>query len=220
MASPPDSITQPETVDTTHAPDQTHLITQVLAAVARDEAVAAEELLPLVYDELRRLARARLGRLGPGQTLQATARVHEAWLRVVGEVDPGWDCRAHFFGSAAKAMRNILVEQSRRKSSLKRGGSRLRVDADALSGMGLEPPLQEMLILDEALQRLEERDELKAKIVELRFFTGLSMREVAEVLDLSLTRVETEWRFARSWLQNEVEAFEAGGNPSSDERTR
>jgi RNA polymerase sigma factor (TIGR02999 family) len=198
-------------LDTTRAPDQRHLITQVLAAVARREAVAAEELLPLVYDELRRLARARLDRVGPGQTLQATALVHEAWLRVVGEEDPGWDCRAHFFGAAAKAMRNILVEQSRRKASLKRGGDRLRLDDEVLDGVGLRAPVQSMLVLDEALERLERRDPIKGKIVELRFFTGLSMREVAEVMDLSLTRVESEWRFARSWLQNEVDA---SGGPS------
>ena len=197
-------------MDTTRAPAPTHLITQVLAAVSRNEAVAAEELLPLVYDELRRLARARLDRAGPGQTLQATALVHEAWLRVVGEEDPGWDCRAHFFGAAARAMRNVLVEQSRRKASLKRGGDRLRLDDDLIEAVGLSGPEPGMLALDEALERLERRDPIKGKIVELRFFTGLSMREVAEVMDLSLTRVETEWRFARSWLQNEVEAAGRG----------
>ena len=191
----------PGPLDTTQAPDQTHLITQVLAAVSRNEAVAAEELLPLVYDELRRLARARLHRVGPGQTLQATALVHEAWLRVVGEQDPGWDCRAHFFGAAAKAMRNILVEQSRRKSSLKRGGDRLRLDDELIGALGSSGA-----------------DLARPKIVELRFFTGLTMREVAEVMDLSLTRVETEWRFARSWLQNQVdEAHGRAGRPESDE---
>lgn len=185
-----------------------HLITQVLQAVARNEPMAAEELLPLVYDELRRLARARLDRVGPGQTLQATALVHEAWLRVVGDDDPGWDCRAHFFGAAAKAMRNILVEEWRKKSSLRRGGERVRLDEELFGRLGHETPVQEMLILEEALGRLEAFDALKAKIVELRFFTGLTMREVAEVLNLPLTRVEQEWRFARSWLQNEVDAFE------------
>ena len=210
----------PGPLDTTQAPDQTHLITQVLAAVSRNEAVAAEELLPLVYDELRRLARARLHRVGPGQTLQATALVHEAWLRVVGEEDPGWDCRAHFFGAAAKAMRNILVEQSRRKSSLKRGGDRLRLDDELIGALGTDMAMArpEMLVLDEALERLEKRDPVKGKIVELRFFTGLTMREVAEVMDLSLTRVETEWRFARSWLQNQVdEAHGRAARPESDE---
>jgi RNA polymerase sigma factor (TIGR02999 family) len=206
--------TSAQPLGASRAPAQTHLITQVLAAVSRNEAVAADELLPLVYEELRGLARARLQRVGPGQTLQATALVHEAWLRVVGEEDPGWDCRGHFFGAAAKAMRNILVEQSRRKASLKRGGDRLRLDDDALGALGalgFHPPTAEMLVLDEALERLELKDPVKGKIVELRFFTGLSMREVAEVMNLSLTRVETEWRFARSWLQNEVEAFDRHG---------
>jgi RNA polymerase sigma factor (TIGR02999 family) len=196
-------------VSTTRRLTDPHLITQVLQAVARNEPMAAEELLPLVYDELRRLARARLDRVGPGQTLQATALVHEAWLRVVGDDDPGWDCRAHFFGAAAKAMRNILVEEWRRKSSLRRGGERVQDGEELFERLGHhEAPVQSMLILDEALGRLEALDELKAKIVELRFFTGLTMREVAEVLNLPLTRVEQEWRFARSWLQNEVEAFD------------
>jgi RNA polymerase sigma factor (TIGR02999 family) len=195
-------------VPTTRRLTDPHLITQVLQAVARNEPMAAEELLPLVYDELRRLARARLDRVGPGQTLQATALVHEAWLRVVGDDDPGWDCRAHFFGAAAKAMRNILVEEWRKKSSLRRGGERVRLDEELFGRLGHETPVQEMLILEEALGRLEAFDALKAKIVELRFFTGLTMREVAEVLNLPLTRVEQEWRFARSWLQNEVDAFE------------
>ena len=195
-------------MSTTHRLDDPHLITQVLRAVAQNEPLAAQELLPLVYDELRRLARSRLDRIGPGQTLQATALVHEAWLRLVGDEDPGWDCRAHFFGAAAKAMRNILVEQSRRKASLKRGGHRARLDDEALDAIGLAPPIAEMLILDEALERLERRDSLKGRIVELRFFTGLSMREVAEVLRLPLSKVEQEWRFARAWLQRDVEEFE------------
>jgi RNA polymerase sigma factor (TIGR02999 family) len=206
--------------DDTSEPDP-HLITQVLDRVKRHEPQAAGELLPLVYKELRRLAQARLARLEPGQTLQATALVHEAWIRILGHGDPGWECRAHFFGAAAQAMRNILVEQSRRKASLKRGGDRLRLDDDAIEslgalGMGAARP--EMLVLDEALERLEKKDPLKGQIVELRFFTGLSMREVAEVMDLSLTRVETEWRFARSWLQNQVdEAHGRADRPESDE---
>jgi RNA polymerase sigma factor (TIGR02999 family) len=126
-------------------------------------------------------------------------------MRVVGTEDPGWNCRAHFFGAAAKAMRNILVDQSRRKASLKRGGSHSRVDAAALAEVGVENPVQDMLFLDEALDRLAEWDARKAQIVELRFFTGLTMSEVAEVLSLSLTRVELEWRFARSWLQREID---------------
>ncbi len=182
-----------------------HLITQVLDRVMRKEPRAAEELLPLVYRELRRLAQSRLSHLEPGQTLQATALVHEAWIRVVGNGDPGWECRAHFFGAAAQAMRNILVEQSRRRASLKRGGDRRRVDQEDVSEPAMSAPVENVLELDEALQRLEQRDALKARLVELRFFTGLSMPEVAEVLGLPLTRVEREWRFTRAWLQREVE---------------
>ena len=192
-------------------PPDPHLITRVLDRVQRKEPQAADELLPLVYKELRRLAQSRLSRLEPGQTLQATALVHEAWMRVVGSGDPGWECRAHFFGAAAQAMRNILVEQSRKKSSLKRGGDRRRIDtedADDLSTPdmpGMTGPVDNMLELDAALRRLEARDPLKTRLVELRFFTGLSMPEMAEVLGLPLTRVAREWRFTRAWLQREVE---------------
>ena len=187
-----------------------HLITQVLARVQRKEPRAADELLPLVYRELRALAQQKLSRMAPGQTLQATALVHEAWIRVLGGGDPGWECRAHFFGAAAQSMRNILVEQSRRKAALKRGGDRRRVlavdEEPAVSG-----PDVDMLILDEALRDLEARDPLKARLVELRFFTGLSMPELAEVLGLPLTRVEREWRFTRAWLQRRVDGIRRGG---------
>lgn len=180
-------------------------IQHVLAAAARDEPVAAAELLPLIYDELRRIARARLAQLGPDHTLQATALVHEAWLRVVGDEDPGWECRAHFFGAAAQAMRNILVEQFRRKQSLRRGGDRKALPEEELSRIEVEAPTVDLLALDEALERLGERDPLKARIVMLRFFTGLTMPQIAELLGLPLTRIEREWRFSRSWLQREVE---------------
>ncbi len=190
--------------DDTSEPDP-HLITQVLDRVKRHEPQAAGELLPLVYKELRSLAHARLARLEPGQTLQATALVHEAWIRILGHGDPGWECRAHFFGAAAQAMRNILVEQSRRKASLKHGGDRRRVDELALADVGVTAPVENLLMLDEALRRLEERDPLKTRLVELRFFTGLSMPEVAQVLGLPLTRVEREWRFTRSWLQRQMQ---------------
>ena len=185
-----------------------HLITQVLDRVRNKEPRAASELLPLVYAELRRLAQSRLARLEAGQTLQATALVHEAWMRIVGTGDPGWECRAHFFGAAAQAMRNIMVEQSRRKASLKHGGDRKRVGEENAE-LSVEVPALNMLILDEALKHLEAKDPLKTRLVELRFFTGLSMPEVAEVLGLPLTRVEREWRFTRSWLQREVENLQA-----------
>ena len=173
------------------------------------EARPAAELLAAVYDDLRRVAERRMSTLGPGQTLQATALVHEAWLRVSGRRDSRWDGRAHFFGAAARAMREILVEQARRRSSLKRGGAWQRVDPGEIALAVEAPELGDLLALDEALARLEEQDPLKARIVMLRFFAGLTMLEVAEVLGLPLVRIEREWRFARSWLQREV----AGGTP-------
>ncbi|MFT5285621.1 MAG: RNA polymerase sigma factor (TIGR02999 family) [Planctomycetota bacterium] len=188
--------------------DDPHLITRVLDRVRRKEPRAANELLPLVYKELRRLAQSRIARLEAGQTLQATALVHEAWIRVVGSGDPGWECRAHFFGAAAQAMRNIMVEQSRKKSSLKHGGNHIHIDQDDAEEISVEAPVDNVLLLDDALRKLEKRDPVKARLVELRFFTGLTMPEVAEVLGLPLTRVERDWRFTRAWLQREIEGLQ------------
>lgn len=172
---------------------------------------SAAELLPLIYDELRKTAAARIRRLEPGQTLQATALVHEAWMRVVGEADPGWDCRSHFFGAAAQAMRNILVDAARRRQAYKRGGDKKRETADRLLDVAADLPSHDLLELHEILEELEERDSLKARIVSLRFFTGMTVAEVAEVLELSKSRVESEWRFARSWLQTRLSPD--GGTP-------
>lgn len=165
---------------------------------------AARDLLAVVYDELRRQAQLQLARSGSNQTLQATALVHEAWLRVAGTKDPGWDSRAHFFGAAARAMREILIQGYRKRSTLKRGGEFARID-----GGDAEAPSHceiDRLAVDDALRELETRDPQKAEIVLLRFFAGLTMLEIAEVLGLSLTKVEREWRFARSWLQRSLEA--------------
>jgi RNA polymerase sigma factor (TIGR02999 family) len=165
---------------------------------------AARDLLAVVYDELRRQAQLQLARSGSNQTLQATALVHEAWLRVAGTKDPGWDSRAHFFGAAARAMREILIQGYRRRSTQKRGGDYARVE-----GAETEAPAHDeidRLAVDDALRELETRDPQKAEIVLLRFFAGLTMLEIAEVLGLSLTKVEREWRFARSWLQRSLEA--------------
>lgn len=179
-------------------------IAKILGATTHD----ADELLPLVYDELRGLAQAQLARGQRGATLQATALVHEAWLRVVGDSDPGWECRAHFFGAAARAMRNIMVEQHRRKTRRKREGP--RADVDQEHGLEIQSELEatDLLSLEEALKRLEAKDELKAEIVMLRFFTGLTMPAVAETLGLPLTRVEREWRFTRAWLNREVDGLD------------
>ena len=169
---------------------------------AKDRGVyEAAELLPIVYEELRSLASNRLAGRARGQTLQATALVHEAWLRVTDGGDPGWEGRAHFFGAAAQAMRNILVDAARRKDRPKHGGDRRRTPEERLGELSIDEPPEDLLALDELLTDLEEKDPLKARIVALRFFAGLTMAEIAEVLELTLAQVERHWRFARSWMQ-------------------
>ncbi len=183
-------------------------IAEALKAAQADGARGADELLPLVYDALRGLAQSQLARGAP-RTLQATALVHEAWMRVAGETDPGWECRAHFFGAAARAMRNILVEEHRRKTRRKREGPRAELGEEPSVEIEPEAELTDILSLEDALIRLEEKDELKAEIVMLRFFTGLTMPAVAETLGLPLSRIEREWRFTRAWLAREVQGFAA-----------
>ena len=160
----------------------------------------SEELLPLVYDELRALARSRLAREAPGQTLQATALVHEAYLRLLGGGD--WNSRGHFFGAAALAMRRILVEQARRKARLRHGGGGRRVELDEAE-IAFEPNL-DVLAVDTAVRRLEGEDPRKGKIVNLRFFAGLTVEETASSLGLSVGTVEREWRFIKAWLKTEL----------------
>lgn len=178
-------------------------VPRILQAIAESDAEAPEDLLPLVYDELRQLARARLRRLPPGQTLQATALVHEAYLRIVRAEGPGWSDRTHFFAAAAQAMRDILVEQSRRKATAKRGGDQRRVDCDHVEPF-VEPPSQEILAIDEAVRRLEQEDPRKGQIVNLRCFARMTMAETAEALGISVATVGREWRFIRSWLEREL----------------
>ena len=186
---------------------------QVAASLGDGRTWSADALLPAVYEELRRLAHSHLAQLGPGQTLQATALVHEAWIRMTGPADPGWECRAHFYGAASRAMRHILVDQSRRKARLKHGGTwkrRSSLEPGAYAELGepdLHDPAQadELLALDGALERLERVNPLGAQIVLLRFFAGLGVDEVARSLGLSTRRVERLWRFARCWLQKEME---------------
>lgn len=174
-------------------------ITHWLSRSRAGDPQAAEELLPLVYDELRRLARVRLAKEPAGQTLQPTALVHEAYLRLVGDQDPGWNSRGHFFGAAAMAMRRILVEQARRKGRLKHGGEMRRVDDDAAE-IAVEGPTDDLVAIDEALAKLEADDPRKGQIVNLRYFAGLSEQEVAEAMGLSLSTIEREWRYCRRWL--------------------
>jgi RNA polymerase sigma factor (TIGR02999 family) len=163
------------------------------------EKQTAAELLPVLYSELRRLAAALSADLRPGQTLEPTALVHEAYLRLVRDQDPGWEGLRHFFGAAAQAMREILIEQARRKASHKHGGRAHRI---ALTeGLAwIEPPSNDLLALDEAIQQLHAEDSRLAEIVELRYYTGLSIEETARVVGESASTLKRDWRFARAWL--------------------
>lgn len=181
---------------------------KAIAAVltrAGSKRVPAEQLLPLVYDELRELARNRVQRLARGHTLRATDLVHEVWLRVVKDNDPGWDGRAHFFGAAANAMRNILVEQARRRTAKKRdAGRREPLLDDDMPDVEASVSATDVLALHEALDELAKSHERAARVVELRFFSGLEMAEIARVVEVSLPTVERDWRFARAWLQERM----------------
>ena len=179
-------------------------VTEVLKAVQDGDPRAAQELLPCVYAELRALARSLMAKTPPGNTLQPTALVHQAYLRIVGDHDPGWNSRGHFFAAAAQAMRRILVEQARRKAAVKHGGGRRRVDADDVD-IPVEPPSEDMLALDEALERLSQLDARAARVVELRYLVGLDIAETAQVLGVSEPTVERDWRFARAFLYDELE---------------
>ena len=179
------------------------MITNVLSRINAGEQRAANELLPLVYDELRRLARVRMAQEKPGQTIGPTALVHEAYLRLVGDDDPSWGNRAHFFSAAAEAMRRILIERARRRARYKHGGGQLRVTFDEqIPGDRLEP--ESLLALDEALDRLEVRDPRMANVVKLRYFAGLSLEETGKTLDLSIRSVTRTWTGARAWLHAEL----------------
>jgi RNA polymerase sigma factor (TIGR02999 family) len=171
-------------------------ITQVLQSVGRGESKATEELFPVVYEELRKLAAARMAREAAGHTLQPTALVHEAWLQLVGAGDRTWKNRAHFFGAAADAMRRILIDNARRKAALRHGGGRERVTIENLE-ITVPATDESILIIDEALQWLEKEDPQKARIVALKFFGGLTNEEVAENLGISLRTVNSYWVMAK-----------------------
>jgi RNA polymerase sigma factor (TIGR02999 family) len=174
-------------------------VTQILDAMGQGDARAADELLPVVYDELRRLAAHRLSREKPGQTLQATALVHEAYLRLVGDEDPGWKGRGHFFGAAAEAMRRILIERARAKGRVKRGGDRQRVDVDP-DQLADGAEAVDLIDLDEALTALAEEDPVDAELVKLRYFAGLSAEEAADALGMAPRTARRRWNYARAWL--------------------
>lgn len=178
---------------------------------SEDSAFGADELLPMVYGELRRLARSRMGRIPPGQTLDPTALVHEAWVRISDRRPEGWSGRAEFFHAAARAMRDILVEDARRKGSLKRGGDRQRVVLNEQHAISVEAPSDDVLALDESIARLGESYPDAARVVSLRYFTGLTTEEVAEVEGVSVSTVERTWRFARAWLRDHLKEGRVDG---------
>ncbi|MFO0833058.1 MAG: sigma-70 family RNA polymerase sigma factor [Phycisphaerales bacterium] len=197
-------------------PTSPHQVTQLLGAVRDGDPRASEQLLPLVYDELRRLARSYMGKEKEGQTLQATALVHEAYMRLLGGVDVSWDSRGHFFSAAAMAMRRILVERARHRKRIKHGGEVRRVDADPaeVAGGGEEKQSgTDLVALDEALTKLGGYDRRKCDVVMLKYFAGLTNDEVAAALGVSSATVRNEWTFAKAWLAREL--VKAGAAPAS-----
>jgi RNA polymerase sigma factor (TIGR02999 family) len=186
-------------------------VTHILSAIEQGDSHAAGQLLPLVYDELRKLAAQKLAQEKPGQTLQATALVHEAYLRLVDtEKAQHWDSRRHFFAAAAEAMRRILVEGARRKGTQKGGGGLVRHGLDEQE-LAAPEDCDELLALDEALDRLSSKDPVKAELVKLRHFAGLTLKEAAKVLGISATTADRYWAYARAWLHQEI--THSGGAP-------
>jgi RNA polymerase sigma factor (TIGR02999 family) len=180
-------------------------VTSILSAIEHADPQAAEQLLPLVYDELRKLAAHKLARERPGQTLDATALVHEAYIRLVdAHQTQSWNSRGHFFAAAAEAMRRILVERARHKKSLKAGGDRHRQDLADLEVPGAGPDV-DLLALNEALAKLETQDKRKAELVKLRFFAGLTIEQAALALNISTSTADNDWAYARCWLRLEME---------------
>ena len=174
-------------------------VTRILTAIEQGDAKAADKLLPLVYEELRRLAARKMSQESPGQTLQPTALVHEAYIRLVGSEAQNWNSRTHFFAAAAEAMRRILIENARRKQRLKRGGGQQEVDLDDAE-LAIKAPSEDLIALDEALAKLAVEDPTKAELVKLRYFAGLSIDQAAEVLGISRATAVRHWSFARAWL--------------------
>jgi len=180
-------------------------VTRVLQSIEQGDPKAAEELLPLVYEELRKLAAHKMANEAPGQTLQPTALVHEAWLKLVG-ADQKWENRRHFFAAAAEAMRRILVEKARRKQRARHGGGLLRVEAEAIE-LSADTREEQLLAMDEALELLVQEDPQKAEVVKLRYFVGLTNQEIADTLGLSLATVERYWAFGKAWLYERIRSL-------------
>jgi len=185
-------------------PDQMSDATVMLAAIETGDSKAAEQLLVLVYDELRRLAASKMAQEAPGQTLQPTALVHEAWLRLVGNQTPRFKNREHFFRASAEAMRRILIDRARRKHTQRHGGGYRRID---LEGFDLAAPASDdqLLAVNEALEKLALEHPVQAELVKLRYFTGMTNEEVSEVMDISVSTAKNYWTFSRAWLLNEIE---------------
>src|SRR2546428_12141000 len=178
-------------------------VTQILERVEKGDGQAAEELLPLVYEELRKLAAARMANEAPGNTLQPTALVHEAWLRLVGNDNPKFAGRAHFFAAAAEAMRRILIDRARRKGALRHGGGQVRVDIQQLDVASTDADDQ-LLAVNDALDKLAAQDPIEGQLVKLRYFAGLSVEEAAVLLDISPRTAKNYWAHARTWLYHEI----------------
>ncbi|MBP8304648.1 MAG: sigma-70 family RNA polymerase sigma factor [Phycisphaerae bacterium] len=180
-----------------------HEVTRILNAIEQGDGRAIDQLLPLVYQELRSLAARKLSGEKPGQTLQATALVHEAYLRLAGAQAQDWKSRTHFFNAAAEAMRRILIEKARRKRRLKRGGGQNRLDLDQAESL-IERPSEDLLALNEALNRLEAADKPKADLVKLCYFAGLTLEQAAELLGISYRTAKRHWAYARAWLYDQI----------------
>jgi RNA polymerase sigma factor (TIGR02999 family) len=180
-------------------------VTRILNAIEQGDTGAADKLLPLVYEELRCLAAQKMSHELSGQTLQATALVHEAYIRLVGDEVQDWRSRGHFFSAAAEAMRRILVENARRKQSLKRGGGLKRLDLSKAAAMSdRDTPVDDLIALDEALERLSEKTKIKADLVKLRYFAGMTIEQAAKVLGISTATAKRYWTYARAWLIREI----------------
>ena len=181
-------------------------VTRILESIQHGDPKASDELLPLVYGELRKLAAAKMAHEPPNQTLQPTALVHEAWLRLVGNANPKFDGRAHFFAAAAEAMRRILIDKARRKRALRHGGDQQRVDLEGVLQVAAPGDDDQLLAVDEALDKLAAQNKVEAELVKLRYFVGLTLEEAAEVLDISARTADNYWAHARAWLFREIKS--------------
>ena len=192
-----------------HTERNTGEVTRILSAIRNGNAQVAQELLPLVYDELRRLAAFKLAHEAPGQTLQPTALVHEAWLRLGGDANQAWNGRPHFFGAAAEAMRRILIDNARRKRARRHGGGQQRLDVEELE-IAVAVKDDDLLEVDAALERFAALDQQKAEVVKLRYFTGLTIAEAADILAVSAPTATRWWAYARAWLHKDIEDQKRG----------